>query len=304
MLKTTLSTSQYARTSLEDLLLDPQSTLIGPKMLLPREILHNRMIQAPGRTINPVDMEAVQNYVLQKKKKKKTQKHYFNRAQNAKPLPQLDPGHEVFILSPANQWSYVPGIIINRASTTCSYNTEAQGKRYHRSREHIYPIQQDISTSNPTPELEPQTPHTSHIPKPSSPTRAHPHPIKRFSKSHTSLSTNSHIPRLQWQQPSWPNPSPSLSNPTATVNHLLHLATLNDHNPRRQTGNPTAFHTFQCIEDPGNTSLVTDSLAPVKITTTRAKQTHLLIEVSKPVQYPRPSLGQTLPASLFQKHTP
>ena len=80
MLKTTLSTSQDARTSLEDLLPDVWSTPISPRMPSPREILHNRMIQCPNRPSTAVNTHH----------KKKTWKQYFEKAYNVKPILQLD----------------------------------------------------------------------------------------------------------------------------------------------------------------------------------------------------------------------
>ena len=110
----TLSTSQDVGTSLEDLLLDLWSTPIGPKILSPREILHNRMIQHPGRSSTPVNMEEVWNHLITKKK---TQKQYFDKAHNVKSMSQLDPSQEVLFLSWADQCFYIPGTIINKAST-------------------------------------------------------------------------------------------------------------------------------------------------------------------------------------------
>ena len=105
-----------------------------------------------------------------------------------------------------DQCIYISSTIIDRASTPHSYNMETQGKRYCRTREHICPIQQDIFTRNPTPELEPHTFHPSCIPKPYPPTRAQHQSIQKVYRSHTTQPINSHIPWLQGQEPSGPVP--------------------------------------------------------------------------------------------------
>ena len=107
-LKTALSTSQDARTSLNDLLLDLQSII----------------------------------------SKKQMQEQYFDKSHNARPWSQLDPGQEVLFLSPAYQNSYIPSTIVDKASMPHSYTTEALGKQYCRNGEHICPIKQDIVPRN------------------------------------------------------------------------------------------------------------------------------------------------------------
>ena len=77
MLNTTLSTSQDARTSIEYLLLELQSTPIGPKMPSPSEMLHNRTIQYQGRPSVLIDMKAVWNHLIAKKQ---SQKQYFHKS--------------------------------------------------------------------------------------------------------------------------------------------------------------------------------------------------------------------------------
>ena len=54
MFKTVLNTSQDVVTSLEDLLLDLLSTPISQKMYSPREILHMRTTQCPGKASTPL----------------------------------------------------------------------------------------------------------------------------------------------------------------------------------------------------------------------------------------------------------
>ena len=78
-------------------------------------------------------------------------------------------------LSPAEH-EYIPRTIVDRASTLHSYNIEAQGRQYHRTREHFRPIY--LSIFNPLfPNLKPkpQTLKPSHIPKPPPPNTALPH---------------------------------------------------------------------------------------------------------------------------------
>ena len=67
-------------------------------MPLPREI-HNRIIQHPGKPSTPVNIEDICNHLLAKKR---SQKQYFDRAQNTKLMTQLDPGQEVWFLSPVD----------------------------------------------------------------------------------------------------------------------------------------------------------------------------------------------------------
>ena len=68
MFKTTLSTGQDTATFLQDLLLDLQLIPITPMMLSPREILHNRNIQCPGRPSTLIGMEAVWNHLITKRR--------------------------------------------------------------------------------------------------------------------------------------------------------------------------------------------------------------------------------------------
>ena len=88
---------------------------------------------SPRQAIYPNQHEHVCNHLVVKKK---SQKQYFDRAHNAKLMTQLDPGQEVLFLSPADQ-SYIPGTIVDMASTPQNYHIEAQGKCYCRTQEHI-----------------------------------------------------------------------------------------------------------------------------------------------------------------------
>ena len=111
-LKTTISTSQDARRTLDDLLLEMWSTSIAPKMPAPREVPHNRMIQCPSKPLMPVDMETVWNYLITKKQ---YQKMYFDRAYNVQPLSTLNPRQEVLFLSPTDHHACNLGTILNKA---------------------------------------------------------------------------------------------------------------------------------------------------------------------------------------------
>ena len=138
MLKTTLSTDQDARNSLEDLPLDLWYTLLSLKMPLLREILHNRTIQCSGRPSMPINMEAVWNHLISKKH---SQKKHFDKLHNTKSLSELNPSQEVLFLSPVDHSSYIPGAIIDKALIPQSYTIEAQDKKCCRTREHFCPIQ-------------------------------------------------------------------------------------------------------------------------------------------------------------------
>ena len=65
-IKTMLNTALPANKSLEAVLLDLQSTPIGPSMPALQEILHNRTIHWPGKPSQPTDLEKVRNFNLQK----------------------------------------------------------------------------------------------------------------------------------------------------------------------------------------------------------------------------------------------
>ena len=128
-------------------------------MSLPHEILHNGTFQHPGRPSQPVNTERVRNYLLSNKQAQSTQ---FIKAHVACALPELTPGQEVLFRSLVDS-KYIPGTIINKATMLCSYYIEAQGKRYHRIREHLQSIH-------------PNLPPTQHHPYPHSPSIRFPFP--------------------------------------------------------------------------------------------------------------------------------
>ena len=109
-LTTALSTSQDARRPMDDLLLELQSTPITPKMPVSREIIHNRMIQCPGKPSMPINKEAVWDYLTAKKQ---YQKMSFDRADNIKPLSTLSPGQEVLFLSLTDHHIYILGTVLD-----------------------------------------------------------------------------------------------------------------------------------------------------------------------------------------------
>ena len=127
-IKTTLNTALPANKPLATVLLDLRSMPIGPKMSAPCEILHNRSIQWPDRPSQPIDLEQVRNFDLQK-------------AGLVWPIQQgtqsLSP-----IRTPPRPRSplQVPWTIIEKAPALHSYIIEAQGKKYHRTREHVWTI--------------------------------------------------------------------------------------------------------------------------------------------------------------------
>ena len=103
----------------------------------------------------PVDIQMVLDYLIAKKQ---AQKKNFNMPHGVRPLLNLYPGQEVLFLSPANQHSYIPSTIIDKAPSPQSNLIDIKGKQYHRSREHICPLQQDL--------FKLLTPKTQETPKP------------------------------------------------------------------------------------------------------------------------------------------
>ena len=91
-IKTALSTGQDCKLPIEDILLNLRAQPIGPNLPSPQEILHNCIEECPGKPSQPVDMEAVRNYLITKKT---MQKENHDKAHNVKPLPELIQGKEV-----------------------------------------------------------------------------------------------------------------------------------------------------------------------------------------------------------------
>ena len=167
-----LSTSQESHMSLEELLLDLCSTLIGPNMPSPWEILHNRTFQYSSKLSTPLDMESVQNFLFSKRQYQKTN---YNRAHSARELQELQPSQEVLFLSPTEN-EYIPSTIINKATAPHSYYIEAQGKCYQRTRKHTRPIH--LNLPQPMAKSPTKLPKPSHIPKPNPTFKPVPQPKK------------------------------------------------------------------------------------------------------------------------------
>ena len=68
---------------------------------------------------------------------KTQQKAHCDKRHNAQPLSDLVPRQDVLFLSPADQTSYIEGIIVDWVQTPMSYIIEAQGHRYRYNRQHI-----------------------------------------------------------------------------------------------------------------------------------------------------------------------
>ena len=109
-IKTALHTALPAKKSLESVLLDLRSTPIRSNMPAPHEILHNRTIQQPGRPSQLVDMEMIRNFLISKWQ---AQCDQFNKAHGVRALPELPPGQEVLLRSPASD-EYIPGPSLRR----------------------------------------------------------------------------------------------------------------------------------------------------------------------------------------------
>ena len=146
-IKTMLSTSQESHKSLEELLLDLCSTLIGPNMPSPWGILHNRTLQHPSKPSTPFDMESVWNFLISKRQPQKTN---YDRAHGVRELHELQPSQEVLFLFPTEN-EYIPGTITDKATAPHSYYIEAQGKCYHRMREHTRPSISTFPCLKPNP---------------------------------------------------------------------------------------------------------------------------------------------------------
>ena len=95
-IKTALSTGQDSKLPIEDILLNIKAQPIGPNLPSPQEILHDCIEEHPGKPSQPVDMEAVRNYLITKKT---SQKENHNKTHNVKPLPELIQGQEVLFLN-------------------------------------------------------------------------------------------------------------------------------------------------------------------------------------------------------------
>ena len=192
-IKTALHTALPAKKSLETVLLDLRSTPIGSNMPAPHEILHNRTIQRPGRPSQPVDMEKIRNFLISKRQ---AQCDQFNKAHGVQALPELPPGQEVLFRSPASD-EYIPGTIIEKALALQSYFIKAQGKKYRRTREHVWPIHLNL----PPPQQSAESHRQQCFTRPSAPE----HTKQAFARP--SLPPQSLIPRPVKGKPCLARPS-------------------------------------------------------------------------------------------------
>ena len=110
-IKTALSTGQDSKLPIEDILLNLRAQPIGPNLPSLQEILHNCIEEHPGKPSQPVDMEAVRNYLITKKT---SQKDNHDKAHNVKPLSELIQGQVVLFLSTADPNQYIEGTIITK----------------------------------------------------------------------------------------------------------------------------------------------------------------------------------------------
>ena len=183
--------------------------------------MDNCTIQKPGKPSVPVDM-GLPDSEEANAKEEFWQVPWHETPVN--PLPQ--PGSDICFPQQTSD-SYVPSTIIGTVSTPRSYLINAQGKQFHRSREHIHPLQQDLFEVTNS-QLQ-ETPKPTCIPKPNllAKYRALPYPPKQYPSK-----PKSSIPIPHPQEPSQPNATPSPISPAAMVDDLLHhLAFVNDPSP-------------------------------------------------------------------------
>ena len=129
----------------------------------------------PGKPSQPIDLEKVRNFLISRRQ---AQCDQFYKAHGAWALSELPQGQEVLFRSPADD-EYIPETILEKAPVPWSYIIEAQGKRYWRTREHVWPIHLNLPPSHqqcfsgPSPNFHRQqcfsgpSPPKSCIPRPS-----------------------------------------------------------------------------------------------------------------------------------------
>ena len=103
-IKTALATATASGKTLDKVLLNIRSMPIGPKVPSPREILHNLTEEHPGKPSYPVNFEQIKNYLIGQKA---IQKENHDQRHHTKPLPELQPGHQVLFLSPAKHKKWI-----------------------------------------------------------------------------------------------------------------------------------------------------------------------------------------------------
>ena len=199
--KTALSTCQESKQSIEDLLLNIRTQPIGPHLPSPREILHNRTEECPGRPSQPVNMEDIRNYLISKKT---TQKENYDKHHNTKTLPDITPGQKVLFLSPAEPHQFIEGTIMSHASTPRSYIIESQGRSYHCNRQHICPLNPIITRPSPD----------------SNTVITRPSPTKHQLDSHVNPTITRPSPASPAEQQPNSHTKPNISGPSATMESL------------------------------------------------------------------------------------
>ena len=139
-IKTSLTTTQSSNISIYHLLQTLHSTPIGPKLLSPCKIPFNCTNTRPVQPPTPIDLEHVRDYLITKRL---TQKHYYHKRHNTRPLPDLNPRQDILFLSPVDQTSYLEGTIVSQTNTPRSYLIKGQGHRYRHNIQYIRPINTD-----------------------------------------------------------------------------------------------------------------------------------------------------------------
>ena len=209
-IKTALSTCQESKQSVEDLLLNIRTQPIGPHLPSPREILHNRTEECPGKPSQPVNMEDIRNYLISKKT---TQKENYNKHHNTKTLPDITPVQNILFLSPAEPHQYIEGAITSHASTPRSYIIVSQGRSYHRNCQHIHPLNPIIT--RPSPVKQPDSYTNTVITRPS--------PTEHQPESHINPTITRPSPASAAEQQSDSHTKPNISGPSATMESLPNI---------------------------------------------------------------------------------
>ena len=156
--KTVLATAKTAGSSLETLLLKLWSTLIGPHMPSPWEILHNWAQKCPGQPLQPINYEDVCNYLIFKNA---TQKENHDKAHKAKPLTKVYPVPYILFLSWSEPNTHLHGTFVSPGSMSRSYFPESQDRQYPRTRQHTHALDYITTTPIPRPHFKDTTCNTS-----------------------------------------------------------------------------------------------------------------------------------------------
>ena len=119
--KTALSTCQEAKQSIEDLLLNIRTQPIDPHLPSPREILHYRTEECPGRPSHSVDMENICNYLISKKTTQKENPWQGSQGQNT---TRHHSRSESSFSQSSGPHQYTEGSITSYTSTPRSYIIE------------------------------------------------------------------------------------------------------------------------------------------------------------------------------------